>query len=187
MLRRISGFILLCGAAATCQAYENFGPYVGIGAGRAEAAADFALDETTSLRIDGDDTGLRVFAGYRFSPYFAVEVSYADLGDFSGTEAGDRLTIGYRGVTPWLVGSLPLGRFELLGRVGLFINATEYEFTTPDGTLSGNESNNSLALGAGAGVMLTRHLNLRLEYEFMDLDEVDDSSALWLSLAWRFL
>lgn len=186
-MRRKIALIVLFGVSGTCFGYENFGPYVGVGAGRTSVSANFALDETTTLRFDADDSSLKLFAGYRFSRWLAFEVAYTDLGDFSGDVGGDTLTIGYRGVTPWLIGTLPLGRFELLGRLGYFINSTDYELLTAAGRLSGSASNDSLTVGAGVGAMVTRHLNLRLEYEYMDLDDVDDSDALWLSLAWRFL
>jgi hypothetical protein len=40
--------------------------------------------------------------------------------------------------------------------------------------------------GVGAGVTLLGHLNTKIEYEYFDLDQVDDAYALWLTGAWRF-
>jgi hypothetical protein len=30
------------------------------------------------------------------------------------------------------------------------------------------------------------HINAKIEYELIDLDQVNDAYALWLSAAWRF-
>ncbi len=178
--------VLLAGFTGMASAYENFGPYVGLAAGRAQASVDFDSG-TEVIPFDADDTAWRVFAGYRFSPWFAFEVTYSDLGEFTDDLAADRLRIGYRGVTPWLVGTWPIGPIELVARAGYFINTTEFEIVNATERLTGSESNDSVTFGAGVGVMLGDHINVRLEYERMDLDEVDDSGAVWLSAAWRFL
>ena len=40
---------------------------------------------------------------------------------------------------------------------------------------------------AGAGVTLIDHINLLVEYEYMDLeDQLKDAHVLWVSGAWRF-
>lgn len=186
MLRRIILIAVLAGSSAAGFAYENFGPYVGVGLGQAQASAD--LDTGANLfSIDTDDTAWRALAGYRFSPYFAFEATYSDFGEFSDDSAGERLTIGLRGVTPWLVASWPLGRFELLARFGYFINTHEFELQTNGGPIEVSSSEDSIAYGAGVGVMLGRHINLRLEYERLDPDDFDKADAVWLTAAWRFL
>ena len=49
-------------------------------------------------------------------------------------------------------------------------------------------SNNGEAIvyGVGAGVTFIEHINVMVEYELMDLDEVEDANTLWLTGAWRF-
>jgi hypothetical protein len=37
----------------------------------------------------------------------------------------------------------------------------------------------------GAGVTFIEHINVNIEYEKMDIDEVDDAYVLWLTSAWR--
>lgn len=186
MLRRIALLAALAGAPVAGLAYENFGPYFGLGLGQAQARVD--LDTGTNLfRIDTDDTAWRAIAGYRFSPYLAFEATYSDYGEFAQDSAGERLSIGLRGVTPWLVASWPLGRFELLARFGYFINTHEFELRTPTDRIRVSSSQDSIAYGAGIGAMLGRHINLRLEYERVDPDEFDEADAVWLTAAWRLL
>lgn len=186
MLRKVVLLAALAGFSGTSFAYEKFGPYVGIGAGQSQASVD--LDTGTNLfDIDANDTAWRVLAGYRFSPYFAFEATYSDYGEFTDDSAGERLVIGLRGVTPWLVASWPLGKFELLARFGYFINTTAFELRTATDRIKLSSSQDAITLGAGVGVMLGEHVNLRLEYERVDPDELDSADALWLTAAWRFL
>ena len=41
-------------------------------------------------------------------------------------------------------------------------------------------------VGVGVGVNLLEHLNVKLEYEEIDIEHTNDSNALWLNAAWRF-
>ncbi len=186
MLRSLVLAAILAASSGAVLAYENFGPYVGVGAGKSKAST--ALDTgTNQFAIDADDTAWRVFAGYRFSPYFAFEASYVDFGEFSDDSAAERLTIGLRGVTPWLVASWPIGKFELLARLGYFINTTGFELRTATDRIQVSSSQDSITYGAGIGMMLGTHINLRLEYERVNPDEFEDADAVWLTAAWRFL
>jgi hypothetical protein len=40
--------------------------------------------------------------------------------------------------------------------------------------------------GVGVGVTLFERLHAKLEYEKIDLEDVDDSNAFWLTGQWRF-
>jgi len=183
---RIILIAALTGVCSTGFAYENFGPYVGVGLGKTQVSA--SVDTGANLfTIDSDDTAWRALAGYRFSPYFAFEATYSDYGDFADDAAGERLSIGVRGVTPWLVASLPLGRFELLARFGYFVNTTEFELQRGTDRIQVSSSQDAITYGAGVGVMLGRHINLRLEYERLDPDEFEEADAVWVTAAWRFM
>jgi hypothetical protein len=50
----------------------------------------------------------------------------------------------------------------------------------------GDSSDEDLVYGAGIGLTLFDHLHARLEYEIIDISDLDESNALWLSGAWRF-
>jgi len=80
---------------------------------------------TTSMSLDESDTAFKVFGGYQFNRYFAVEGGYFDLGKFgftsttlpAGTLQGQ---IKLRGFNVDLVGTLPVSeRFSVIGRVGV--------------------------------------------------------------------
>jgi hypothetical protein len=47
-------------------------------------------------------------------------------------------------------------------------------------------SDEDLVYAAGVGLVLFDHFNARLEYEIVDVSDVEDASAIWLTGAWRF-
>jgi hypothetical protein len=52
--------------------------------------------------------------------------------------------------------------------------------------LGSDDSAEAWVYGIGAGVTFIDHINARLEYELMDIDQIDDAYTLWLTGAWRF-
>jgi OmpA-OmpF porin, OOP family len=100
----------------------------------------------TSVARASRRTAYRVFGGYQFNRYMAVEAGYVDLGKFSfdattapaGTLNGELKVIG---ATLDLVGSLPMGdKFSLLGRIGGNWLRTRDRFSTTGGATVSNAS-----------------------------------------------
>jgi outer membrane immunogenic protein len=171
------------------------GLYLGAGVGLFNIEIDDLRDvAATSEGFDSDDTVYKVFAGWRFAPFIAVELDYLDLGAPEDRIQPCRLSPEYQctpinveaeisGVAPYLIGTLPLGRLELFAKVGYYFYDIEINAESL-GSL--DDSNEDLVYGAGLGITLFEHLHARLEYEIIDISEVDDANAAWLSGAWRF-
>ena len=74
----IAGVLATSGAAADDNVW-----YVGLGGlGRVTVdrnVSDFDDDSITSGRVDDDDSGWKLFGGYRFNKHCSVELGYADL------------------------------------------------------------------------------------------------------------
>jgi hypothetical protein len=160
------------------------GFYAGVGVGQFNIEVD-DVDTTDELRetFDSDDTVFKVFAGYRFAPFIGVELDYIDLGGPEDTIENVRVKAEINGVAPYLIGTLPLGPIEVFARVGYYFYDVEIsgeDFGSVD------DSGEDLVYGAGVGLTLFEHLHARLEYEIIDVSEVDDANAIWLSGAWRF-
>jgi OOP family OmpA-OmpF porin len=125
--------------------------YVGAGAGVSYYnmnSQDFNTTTIPSLAGQGiDETGLgwKIFGGYRFSPYFGLEGSYADLGNSSG---GVKYAVHSWNVAG--VGRLPFGSgFYLQGKVGAAFTRTQ---STPFGQTVGNTNyKTNVLLGGGFG------------------------------------
>jgi OOP family OmpA-OmpF porin len=126
--------------------------YLGVAGGYATTDAalvanrESTITNATAIRTDFDDRdgAWKVFAGYRFTPYFGVEAHYADLGRsrMSTTlQGGDppapasiAINRRIRGIGADLMWAVPIGeRFSAFGRAGVFHAAID-----ADATLGGN-------------------------------------------------
>jgi hypothetical protein len=190
-MRSIAAVLTLALAAAAGPVFadENKGFYLGAGVGEFSLEVD-DIEDITGANFDSDDTSLKAFGGWRFNPYFAAELAYIDFGGpedtltLAGTPVNADVEIS--GIAPYLVGTLPLGIFELFAKVGYYFY--DVEVTASGGGVSASDdmSDEDLVYGAGVGLVLFNHLNARLEYEIVDVSDVEDASALWLTGAWRF-
>src|SRR5687768_10803493 len=92
------------------------GFYVGGSVG--DATVEFKDDETRE-QFDGADTGFKVIVGYRIIDWVAVELNYSDYGTPVDRIFGIDLETDYSAVSASALGILPLGNFDLFGRLGL--------------------------------------------------------------------
>ena len=166
------------------------GFYVGAGVGSASLELE---DSNSSADFKGDDTGVKVFAGYRFLKWVAVEVAYEDYGQPEDDVLGLRLRGDFNAFSASALGLLPLGNFDLFARGGL---------ARWDGSLSAvgfvgevSEDNTDPLLGLGAQYRAGQ-LAVRLEYEglLLGFDDDDDDEAdgddwvdlLSIGVSWTF-
>jgi OOP family OmpA-OmpF porin len=165
----------------------------------------------TSSAIDTNkrSTGAKLFAGYSFSRYFAVEGGYAPLGtssaDISYYSGSSVLTpvgsfnMKYEMTAVYIdaVGSLPLSeKWSLIGRVGAAYGRTNVSVSGNPLTLvlsSSEESKSTVRAKFGAGVdyNLNPAFTVRAEWELYQLpdplsSEYFDVNAATLSLLYRF-
>lgn len=174
---------LTAGAAAAVADPES-GYYAGAGAGRYHLALHEFADD--GLDFDDRGAGFRLFGGVRFNPWIAVELAYLDLGAPGEDLAGVYIESASTGVAPYVVGTLPLGRLELYARAGILFRDVKLTARAPEsGEQTADTYEENFVYGAGAGVVI-RHVNLRLEYERVDVPGADTSDSLWLSAAYRF-
>src|SRR5665647_3765154 len=118
-LTNASGKLSLIALAVLASSFamaDDSGWYAGANVGRSSAKIDDARISSgfTSATITDDDrsSGYKIFGGYQFNQYFAVEGGYFDLGNFgfhattvpTGTLSGN---IKLKGLNLDLVGTLP--------------------------------------------------------------------------------
>jgi OOP family OmpA-OmpF porin len=177
--------IALGGMSSLTLADDNdSGFYAGAGVGQFNVKIDGVRDVTDTVGdFDADDTTFKAFAGYRFNPYVGVELDYIDLGNPEDTIDGRRVNADINGVAPYLVGTLPVGPVELFAKAGYLFYDVQVDI---DDLTVQDDSQEDFVYGGGIGLTLFDHLHARLEYEVIDIDDVDDANALWLSAAWRF-
>ena len=137
--------------------------------------------------FDDKDTAFKVFGGYRFNPWLALELNYADLGESrlvtsiltsnpvaTGSAAMDRRISGFGAD---VVVSAPFGeQFSVFGRVGA-VRAQLEAHTALSGAIvftngSPNDRERTVTLdetvgryGVGADWTFNQNFALRIEYE----------------------
>ena len=164
------------------------GAYIGAGVGDFSAAVDEidAIDDVDDVGIDfsDGDNAMKLFGGYRFNRFLAVQADYVDFGESSGAVSPSVSgTSDIQGIAPSVVGTLPIGPIELFGRVGMMFYEVDLNLT---GGRVVDESGEDLVWGAGIGIDIAERFNVRLEYEEIDIERLDESDAVWLSAAWKF-
>jgi hypothetical protein len=177
-------------AAFAQEQEEVSGFYIGGGAGQFNAHIDDVDDvDATVDEWDEDDTAYKFFAGYRLNRFLAFELDYINLGEPSGNVVpGFNVDSSVDGFAPYVVGTIPLGRFfEVYGRAGYyFYDATRGVTDTLDNRVEFDEESEDFVYGAGVGANIGEKFNVRFEYEKFDIEGLDDTDALWLTAGWRF-
>lgn len=144
--------------------------YVGVGAGQVSADIDCDLDITCSA--DDSDTGYKIFAGYKFTPNFAIEGAYLDGGEVSASGTDSSLgqasaKIETTGFNIAAVGIYPISkRFSIQGKAGVFlwdqdVSASSSVF----GSGSTSESGNAGMFGIGGTFHVNDRFGVLVEWE----------------------
>ncbi len=211
-LARASGQLSLIALAIIASPFalaDDAGWYAGANVGRSGATIDDARItsglqasglKTTSIADDDRSTGYKIFGGYQFNKYFAVEGGYFDLGNFgfnattlpAGTLSGN---IKLKGLNLDLVGTLPITeKFSVLGRVG--VNhadaADSFAGTGAVNVLNPNPSkrDTNFKVGLGLQYAFTEALAMRAEVERYRINDAvgnkGDIDLISLGLIYRF-
>ena len=180
----LAAALLLALGTTPALAETDSGFYVGAGVGRFNVEIDNPGDVTDALgSFDADDTTFKAFAGWRFSPYVAFELDYIDLGNPEDRISGQRVSADVNGIAPYLVGTLPVGPVEFFAKAGYLFYDVQVDI---DDLKVTDDNSQDFVYGGGIGLTLFDHLNTRLEYEVIDIENVDNANALWVTAAWRF-
>jgi OOP family OmpA-OmpF porin len=182
------GLGLLC-TCATASAQDSHA-YMGLTAGQAHGEFDaqtllqHPLPLGSSLGAVSHDRGspaLKLFGGYRFNSFWALEGGYFHLGDL-GVQAlalptgGLSGRVKLQGMHLDVVGLMPLGAdWALSARVGGVYARTVVNYQGEGGLVprhdSISRSTGSVKLGLGVQYALSRRLTLRLDAERYRFDD----------------
>lgn len=188
---------------------DESGWYAGINVGQSNAKIDddsiargllgngFA---STSIDDEDGDIGYKLFGGYRFNKYIAIEGGYFDLGQFgftattvpAGTLGGN---IEIKGLNFDLVGILPIvEKFSAFGRVGVNYAQAKDTFTGTGAVnvLNSNPSKRDTNYKFGLGLQydFTAALAIRAEAERYRINDAvgnkGDIDLVSVGLIYRF-
>ena len=154
-------------------AHADNGFYLGGSLGNAEVAGT----PSTSGEFNGDDTGYKIFGGFKFT-IFAIEGGYVDFGKAEdGTASADLSAFDLFGLV-----NLGIGPIDLFGKVGVF----SWDADLTNGS-SINEDGTDPVYGIGGGLSLGP-VSVRLEYEYFDVksDSLDDIQMISLGAVYFF-
>lgn len=212
-LARASGTLALTALAATvsphAMAYDA-GWYVGGNVGQSRAKIDDeritsnllgAGFSSVSISDDDRDIGYKVFAGYQFNKYFALEGGYFNLGKFgftattvpAGTLNG---SIKLQGLNLDAVGILPITeKFSAFGRIGANYAEAKDNFTSTGvfpviTNPNPSKRDTNIKFGLGLQYAVTESLAMRIEAERYRIDDAvgnkGDIDLVSLGLIYRF-
>jgi OOP family OmpA-OmpF porin len=180
--------ILAIAAFAALPAAAQYGQmpatpwYIGAGFGQGHLGVNGTdLTGLNNAQVDKTDNTYTVRAGWRPSPYWAIELGYYDLGryEFHGTAVGSTVDINGRadakstGLS--LVGIMPIDQFDLYGRIGyarseLKLNASANLVTT---TFNSKDHQNEATYGVGGRWNFMPNWGVFLEWMKNDKIKVD--------------
>jgi len=171
--------IILVAAAMPASAIEN-GFYLGGSIGGSSLEIRDFDEELGDLRFSGSGTAYKLFAGFRFLNFLAVEAGYVDLGDprdvvgGSGDDAID-VEIGLKGWDAFAVGLLPIGPVDLFAKFGVVSwNADIRARLIPTDVFdTESESGTDAAYGIGVALRLGK-VALRAEGEQFKIADAED-------------
>ena len=209
---RFRSFSLLI--AAFCVSSAAFAQaYLGVSAGQSYTKLSdpvfdrLAADPNIDLDIKKRDFAFKVFGGYDFNPYFALEGGYADLGKLQVdlfNRAQDMNLHGELKKSAWFLaakGSYPIHeQWKLFAKLG--VSSKHAKISTHASDANGSASTDvrdrrsDVLWGLGAEFMPVKNIGVRLEYENfgkfgVPSDDQDGSARvkadLWsLGLNYRF-
>jgi OOP family OmpA-OmpF porin len=151
--------------------------YVGVSGGQSNTKlnnTDFAGAAGSTRSDDKNDTAYKLFAGYRFTPNWAIEGGYADLGkarrvftSATGTQTANVENSAWFAAGKGTLWATPtLGVF---GKLGLTRNMSDLGITTATvpATAGGSATHTRTGTLFGAGVEWAwmSNVSLRVEYE----------------------
>lgn len=179
--------VLVLAASAPVEAKN--GLYVGGSLGRTSL-------EITGLDLDieefdykADSTTFKVFAGYRFLGFFAVEGSYVDFGSLSDSintvEGRIGVSTDLKGFDACAMGMLPLGIADLFVKGGFVSWDADIRTAVHDIVEHDSDSGTDMVYGIGAQVRFAG-LAVRGELEYFDIADADSVYLISVGASFTF-
>jgi len=179
LMKRLLVAVLVLGA---CTMTAHAGLFLGGSVGDVSVKGS-----ASTFDFSGSATGSKLYGGFTFIKFFAVEASYVDFGssddDISSTTD---LKIDPTGWDVYAVGKLPIGKhFEIFGKLGIIVWDAE---TTLSGasSSSSDESGSDSAWGGGMAFVFGKHFAVRAEYESFDISDLDTLDMTSIGAEFRF-
>jgi opacity protein-like surface antigen len=159
-----AAILVACGPAAAKNPARGW--FLGLDAGTSQLDGEVEYAGIDTLDFDDNATNVTVHAGYRFSRFLSLGVSYTDFGDFSVSEPGLRLDASVRGVAMNFVARIPLGeRIGLQATVSALGRDLDISARAP-GEAPFAQGTRGLVtrLGLGLGYKVSDHVDVSVDF-----------------------
>lgn len=167
------------------------GFYIGAGIGPSSFDVSDFNEEFGDLYFEADNFGVKVFGGYQFLKYLAVEVGYTNFGQVTRRETNihyedQSLKVAINDWDASAVGIVPLGRkAALFGKVGLASWNTDV--TVDDGHGAVKESSNGTDVIFGLGFDFRfKKFGLRVSGDHLVIADTGGANLFIGALTYRF-
>ena len=170
----IGAILLTLGMTGTALAQNGF--YAGASIGQATIDACGGITD-----CDDEDTGWKIFGGWEFNRYIALEAAWVDFGEISGSIGGSAVSTEIDGWALAGKGMLPITeKFGVFGKFGMIMWDAE-----GGGAVSGiDDDGTDLIYGLGAQYMFTERFGIVGEWEWYDID--DDVDLFSIGALYKF-
>ena len=152
-----------------------------LGGGLGTAFVEDSSGNPSGNSFDESSTAYRLFGGYRFDAIPLVKLSgelgYRDLGNPSAGGLGYEVS----GFDYSALAGIAVGPVEVYARLG----AVRYQLEKTSTGATSEFDGTAPLYGIGASFKLFG-LGVRGEYEVMDVDELEKSDAVWVSVFYEF-
>lgn len=199
-MRKLLAVTLLSLASSAHAAQGFIGAGLGMSSVADFSAQDFmmAVDDGSLYAADADDSDstFKIFGGVQFTPNFAIETAYANLGEYTVNALSTGGSFFYTAgsvdysaeasaisLAAKLMAPINAG-FGLHAKLGFARWDFEDEFTNNGFRVSTSDDGTDTYLALGASVNATDNLSIRLEFErYADVAE-SDVDVIGLSVAY---
>jgi OOP family OmpA-OmpF porin len=164
--------------AAAQEASSYFGASLGMSQARKFCNASDAPAGSSTSSCDDHGVGFKLFLGYRFNKFLAVEGSFITFGDFAtNVTVGSETARAEFNPKAWSGAGLlivPLGdRLELFGKAGMAAVKSERQTTVGGASFTLGKDRNEPIYGLGLSYGFGRPWSLRAEWERISDSKVD--------------
>ncbi|WP_373095837.1 outer membrane beta-barrel protein [Zhongshania sp.] len=133
-----------------------------------------SYDLDSGSNFDDEDNGYTMGIGVRMGPNVSIEGGYVDLGEVSGGNGVDSLSVETSGAFAGLGLFIPLQPgFELTGRAGLIAWDSDAKMRIGGVSSSESEDGTDIYFGIGAAFQVSRELHLTVGFDRYDIDDTD--------------
>lgn len=185
--RFLASGVVVTVLGASSLAHADSGFFLGANVGSSSVSAELEDPNDpggNDIDFDEGDFAFKVYGGFAFDlPIIdlGVEIGYFDLGAPSVDVLSEELSIDVSGLSAFALAGVNLGP------VGVFVKAgmASWDAELALADLRAAEDGSDPAYGVGLRFMLGS-LEIRGEYEMIDVDDIDDIYMASAGIVWRF-